>query len=389
MDAANRLSQMRILHVIDSAGIYGAEKVLITLAVETTRQEHEVYVGTIVSPHDASDALGDAVIAKGMRHVRFQMRDGLNLPGLQQIIRFARDQRIDVIHSHGYKANILLACVPRRLRSWGQVCTLHGWTSATRFQKLRLYEMLERRMVRRFDYVIAVSDKIAEHTRHRSFADRLVVIPNGVDTAGKLSRPTLEQRQSDELPRLLAVGRLGPEKGFDLLIEAMQRLRISGIGATLVIVGHGSERPRLAAQIAAHDLGDYVQLVGYQSNVEPFYSDADIFVLSSRTEGLPIVLLEAMVHGVAVVATAVGEVPKVLEDGRCGWLIAVPTVEGVARVLAEAIQASGVERRSRAQRARDRVLEGFSAASMALRYLDVYARAAQHATVRLRTGRHL
>ena len=130
---------------------------------------------------------------------------------------------------------------------------------------------------------------------------------------------------------LLAVGRLGAEKGFDMLIAAMCILRDRGVAARLRIAGEGPERPKLEAQIAAHSLGGIVELLGYQAGLSSLYRAADFFVLSSRTEGLPIVLLEAMAYGTPVIASAVGEVPTVLDDGRCGWLIEHLSADDIAR----------------------------------------------------------
>jgi glycosyltransferase involved in cell wall biosynthesis len=369
---------LRILHVIDSAGVYGAERVLLSLAAESARRGHEVFVATVVSPLDKGDPLGDAAVGSGLHHVRFLMRDGPNVSGLRRILHFARDRSIDVIHSHGYRANILFACVPRRGHRWVLICTLHGWTSGGRLEKLRLYEVLERRLIRRFDHVVAVSSKIADQVRCRSLGERLSTIANGVasvDHASPRDPPRIESPLGSGHPDLLAVGRLGVEKGFDLLIAAMCILRERGVAARLKIAGEGPERPKLEAQIAAHSLDGIVELLGYQAVVSPLYRAADFFVLSSRTEGLPVVLLEAMAHGTPVIASAVGEVSEVLEGGRCGWLIRHLDAGAIAQTLSEAMAADPGERATRMRRARERVHAAYSVTTMTDRYLAVYLQA--------------
>jgi glycosyltransferase involved in cell wall biosynthesis len=368
---------MRILHVIDSAGIYGAEKVLLSLAMECARAGHEVSVGTIVSPLDSGDPLGAAVRSLGLHHVSFGMADGFNLSGLWRIRRYAKDQSIDLIHSHGYKANILLGCLPRRLRGWALVCTLHGWTSSGRKDRLWLYETLERRLIRRFDQVVAVSDRVARQVAGPALQGRLATIPNGIPVPSHADRTGLPDfaSQSGATPlQLLAVGRLGREKGFDLLLEAIGRLRDIGIIAHLRIAGEGPERSSLQRQIEALALSDAVELLGYRQDVESLHRASDFFVLSSRTEGLPIVLLEAMLCETPVVATAVGDVPAVLEGGRCGWIATEPSVDALTQALTEAIVAGEPERRRRVQCARSRVEAAYSATAMANRYLATYSK---------------
>lgn len=366
---------MKVLHVIDSAGVYGAEKVLLSLAGASASRGHEVFVGTIVAEHDVGDPLGESAVAQGLRHVRFQMRDGPNAGGLRRIVAFAREQAIDVIHSHGYKANILLACAPRREAPWALVCTLHGWTSGGRWRKLRLYEALERRLLRRFDHVVAVSSRIAEEVRRRVAPERLTTIANGVEVADVGSTEPVHYRCSVRAPRpveLLAVGRLSVEKGFDLLIGAVRRLRERGIDVHLKIVGEGPERGTLEARIAASSLAGSVELCGYQRNLRSFYRAADFFVLSSRTEGLPIVLLEAIAQGTPVVASAVGDVSAVLEGGRCGWLISRPEEDAIVEALIEALQSPPEVRLERSRQARERIGTAYSVTAMADRYLAVY-----------------
>ncbi len=174
--------RLRILHVIDSGGLYGAEKVLLSLAVETVKRGHHVCVGTIVAPQDEQDAVGCAARDFGLNHVTFEMTDGLNWRGLADILRFAREERTDLIHSHGYKANTLLALSPRRWRPCAIACTLHGWTATSSLTKIAVYEYLERKIIRRLDRVVAVSDSILRRVArgHDGFS---VKIPNGVDVA--------------------------------------------------------------------------------------------------------------------------------------------------------------------------------------------------------------
>jgi glycosyltransferase involved in cell wall biosynthesis len=363
---------LRILHVIDSGGMYGAEKALLGLALECRNLGHEVCVGTIVSPQDNADALGDAAMAAGLDQVQFHMRDGLNLRGLRRILKYAREQRMDVIHSHGYKANVLLALTPRRARPCAMICTLHGWTSAGGMSRMAFYEWLERRLVGAFDRIAVVSNAIK--ARVRGSHDRVFLVPNGVSSSDHLVPHGSGARSTsrNEPVNILAAGRLSHEKGFDVLIGAVELLKAREIAVQLTIAGEGPQRPELEGQIRDAGLAGAVRLAGYAGDMDRLYDEADMFVLCSRTEGLPMVLLEAMSRGVPVIATAVGEVPEVLGHGRCGRLIG----HADPAALADAIQALVSEPHVRVSAmiaaAAEQVRGSYSAATMATAYCSAY-----------------
>ena len=369
---------IRILHVIDSGGLYGAERVLLTLGSECRRLGHEVFVGTIVSPEDDGDPLGEAVAREGLGHIQFRMRDGVNFRGLREIFAFAREHRIDVIHSHGYKANILLAMAPRRLRPCGMVCTLHGWTSKSAFQKIALYESLEKALVHRFDYVVTVSDSILRKVGPRVQNGKGIKIANGIPVsllpASETRRAWRESMGTERDPvSILAIGRLSHEKGFDILIAAAELMREQGVHVSLRIAGDGPRRNELASLIDAAGLNRQVVLTGYVTDPRPLYLAADIFVLSSRTEGLPLVLLEAMSLGTPVIATPVGDVPEVLGGEECGHLLTAIDAPTLAKAVCEFMKARTPWSERVVWNARRRVEQEYSAAAMAEKYLQMYS----------------
>jgi glycosyltransferase involved in cell wall biosynthesis len=142
-----------------------------------------------------------------------------------------------------------------------------------------------------------------------------------------------------------AVGRLSPEKAFDLLIRAFHKVMQRGAGAQLVIAGEGPERDKLAQLVRELGLQQHVTLLGYRSDLRTFYQALDLFVLSSVREALPNVLLEAMAMKVPVVATRVAGVPQLVCDGEHGWLVA----PNDASALADCIERSLAAPQLRAQ----------------------------------------
>jgi len=189
--------------------------------------------------------------------------------------------------------------------------------------------------------VICVSGSERELAlRHRiAPAGRLAVVENGIDprpfvaAAGGGGAVLAEMERSR--PVVGFVGRLAPQKGPDLLVEAMALLRAAGVEASCVVVGEGEARPALAAQVARHGLGGCVTLAGYRPDIPPVLAALDVLVLPSRYEGLPYTLLEAMAAGCAVVASDVGGNRDLLVDGETGLLVPA----GDAPALAEALRA--------------------------------------------------
>src|SRR5262249_18451947 len=156
--------------------------------------------------------------------------------------------------------------------------------------------------------------------------NRCALIENGIDTAEFRRRRTVNEakaRQGASAARLVfgAIGRLSPEKGFDLLIRATHTLLQSGHDLELWLVGEGPERPALEGLINSLGMRDRVRLFGYQADVRDCLEAMDVFVLSSLREGLPNVVLEAMALEVPVVATRIAGVPRVIRDQGDGVLV--------------------------------------------------------------------
>jgi aspartate carbamoyltransferase len=152
------MSGIRILHVIDSSGIYGAETVLLNLASEQVARGDGPLLLSIGGPDVSEKAIETQARRLGIRCLPLRMRDGLNLAAGREILRVADDCRVDIIHSHGYKGNILLGLQRRGTRGIPVITTLHGWTATSTWSKLGLYRALDQRMLSRLDGVVLVND---------------------------------------------------------------------------------------------------------------------------------------------------------------------------------------------------------------------------------------
>jgi glycosyltransferase involved in cell wall biosynthesis len=366
---------MRILHVIDSLGIYGAETVLLNLATEQQRRGDRPVLLSISSPDVADKPIEIEARRRGIECVLLRMR-GLNLAGGAEIMRIAHTRDVDVIHSHGYKSNILLGLLPRRSRRIPVVTTLHGWTAKSTWSKLGLYRMIDQRLLSRLDGVAVVNEQMLRLPALMRLRPAAQAIANGVSMpAASAPIPTdaLAQKiaalRARNLTLLGVVGRLSPEKNVVGLVEALHILDNRNLG--LVVLGAGPELPAIQRSIAEAELTDRVLLAGYVANARDYLALLDVLVIPSLTEGLPMILLEAMAAKLPVVSTRVGDIPAVL--GELGVLVEPCD----SRKLATAISATVdrlAEMRTLAAQAADRVATEYSATAMADRYSLLYTR---------------
>jgi glycosyltransferase involved in cell wall biosynthesis len=373
---------MRILHLIDSDGIYGAEQVLLYLARETQRRGDECVIGSIRPPATPATPFEELARSWQIEVVPIRIAPRPTPDVVFSLLRIVRGVKADVTHSHGYKANILLGRLPRSVRG-PMMATLHGWTELNGFSVLGLYQRVDRFSMRGMDAVVVVARSILQLPAIRSLGEgRAVLIENGV--------PPLQERLADQHraavtdlpaavtefvarnPTLVAIGRLSSEKGFDLLLEAFAHARIPR-SVQLLVIGDGPARDELEQKRLDYSLSDRVMLAGYVGGPDRALANAAGFVMSSLTEGLPLVLLEALQWNVPIVATRVGAIPDLLEGHRRSFLIPASDVAAMSRAL-ERLLADGVPQRSYLARDNDEGAERYSSVRMASEYATVYRR---------------
>lgn len=367
---------MRILHLIDSGGVYGAERILLYLAREQRRSGHHPVIGSIARPGAGPVALEIAAISWGLPVAPIRI-GRIPTPGvINEVLGQVHHVGPDVVHSHGYKANILIGPLSRGRRG-PMLATLHGWTSARRLSAIRLYERLDQWALRRIDSVVVVSPTMLRLPALRRVSPaRRHLIENGIPdlqerladltTANAQPLPEDLLRRVSARPTLVSIGRLSPEKGFGLLIEAFGQARAKlGAGHQLIIVGEGPERTMLTERIAALGLGNDVHLVGFLDGADRLLRDAAGFVMSSFTEGMPLVLLEALQWGVPILATSVGAIPEMLDNGSLGALVPPNDLEALRAGLERLMTDPGV-------RAKPAQNDRYTSGRMAAEYLRAY-----------------
>ncbi len=241
-----------------------------------------------------------------------------------------RGNRPDIVHTHKYKDSILGALVAKSLRIPYVVRVVHGMPEPFRgikHVKMAGYMFVDRCIGNLFvDKVIAVSRDIEGVLVQRYGAERVVFIHNGIDLDSvQTTLQSGEMRRrwccSESTVVIGTVGRLVPVKGHATLLEAFRRLLGSIPSAKLLVVGEGPLGEQLQGRVKQMGLEQVVIFAGHQEQVHDFINMMDIFVLPSLHEGIPMVLLEALAMGKAVIASAVGGIPEVVSHGYSGILM--------------------------------------------------------------------
>lgn len=347
---------VRILHVLAPAREGGLERVVAMLSEGQGRDR--AHVAAVLTPDDANDhpfilALETAQIpvTRVVVGARGYLREYRALGALVDRLK------PDVVHTHGYRSDVIGGMVARA-QHVPTVSTVHGFTGGGR--RNRLNETVQVFALRRADAVLAVSRPLVDRLAGAGVPrEKIRWIPNGFappkDTLTRVaSRRALGI--TDDAIVVGWVGRLSPEKGADVMLAALAQCDPSW---RLSIVGEGVERDRLREQAVELGIGDRVVWHGAVPNAGTLMPAFDAFVLSSRTEGTPIALLEAMYAGVAIVATQVGGVPDVVTPEHA-LLVPAEQPAAIAAALAELRRDPAAATR-RAERARERVQREFSA----------------------------
>ena len=249
-----------------------------------------------------------------------------------------------------------------------RIFTVHGWAfSAHTGIASALYKRAERMMrpLTTVTICVAESERVAGLANRACDPERTIVIRNGVDV--DVAVPT---RGDGAEPTVVAVGRLQRPKDSITLARALGRVRAS---FSAVIVGEGPDRPRLEAEIRRLGLEQAVVLAGDRSDVADLLTRADVFALSSTSEGLPLSILEAMAAALPVVASSVGGVPEAVEDGETGLLVPPRDPVRLAAALERLLVEPALRRRLGAN-GRERVREHFGLEAFQQAHVDVYRR---------------
>ncbi len=368
------------------SAVSGPERQTVQVGRALRQRGHEVEIGILLINREdpASDTtLGKLASQYGIPTASLSIRGRYHLFGaLLAFRRFVAEHCPDVVCVAGYWADILSAltrCAP-------SVVITRGWTRQD--AKVRIYEWIDRLLLRRHCVVVTVSPQQREEVLGLGVpAERVRYIPNGIDAESlppPYTQATLRDIADGTSGRwwIGIVGRLSVEKGHRYALQSLARVRDKVEGVRLLIVGDGAERDNL--QRLAEELGvsSLTCFTGERSDARQIIGALDLLVLPSLTEGIPNVVLEAFAYRTPVVATAVGGVPELVKHGETGWLVPPRDPSALAQAIVEALS-NPEEARRRADNAYKHLMEHFTVEKQ----VDAWERALQAAVENWRRGK--
>lgn len=362
---------MRVVHIIDTLQVGGAQKLLIHLARETSDQPFE---WTIASLGEVSPSIESELAEFGVRVVELAAPRLVSLPRFRRLESILREGSFDVIHTHLDYANILGAIVGKKT-GIPVVATLHNTRPGKRHGDA-LRSRLEAWALRRgATRIIAVGWVVAEAHADRLRGVPMEVLPNAVARGEKLNeaeRYDLRVEMTGDPDRLIlaAVGRLAVQKGYDNLLEAFASVRRTHREPALVIAGTGDLQADLERDIVRLGLEGQARLLGLRHDVPRLLAAADLFVSASHWEGLPLAALEAMAAGLPVVATSVGDLPRVVSED-VGVLVPSERPDELAKALRVLLD-DPQRRQNLGTAARAHVEKNYAAGPWVDRLLELY-----------------
>jgi glycosyltransferase involved in cell wall biosynthesis len=316
---------LNVLDIRDTHEVGGPGKTILETFRAIDSERFRLHLGMFLTAHESADT--PFIRAAAEYGMPVHVIRGLSQYDPRLIWRTARLVRalgIDIVHAHEVKSDVV-AYLASFLQPVTLVTTVHGWIGNS--PKQRALIALDRRLVRRFDLVFAVSEDIRGQLARAGVPDNRIRLVHNAIVLERYRRTgrsgflaTLVGRQVPG-PVLSSVGRLSAEKGHADLINAIALVVGKGHRMSVILAGEGPERSRLEEQIRALELQDVVHLPGYVSDPRQVLEETDLMVLPSHTEGLPNAALEALVMDVPVLATRVGGTPEVIVDGETGCLV--------------------------------------------------------------------
>lgn len=358
---------LRIMVITTGLKLGGAEQQIAALAGSFIALGNDVAILNLTAGTEVDLPPGIPVTELGMRKTPASM-----LAALRKARQVIRQWQPDVIHAHMIHGNLFARTLARTCPMPPVICSAHSAREGGRLRALAY---------RATDRWCDLTTHVSEAGRQAMIASgavpsgRVIVMPNGIDTNRFRQDDASRERMRRDLGLnaeevlVLNVGRLVPEKDQAMLIEAFREVYCRLPGVRLMIAGDGPLRAELASQIAEYGLNQAVLLAGARKDIPELLRAADIFVLSSRIEGMPLAVGEALASGLPVVSTAAAGVAELAGD------VATITPVGDAAALAKGLAtAIGELPGTQAQqyRRRQRVINSFDMATVARQWLAQY-----------------
>ena len=362
---------MKILQIISSGGMYGAEAVILNISHSLEDGPHRSIVGVFLNSSNPNLQLHERAVSEAIESHLIPCKGQFDWNAVVRIRELATQTGADVVHAHGYKADVYAYFALRR-SGIPLVSTCHTWYDVD--DRDHWYGVVDRFILRGYKSIVAVGEDPRQYLlRAGVSAGKIRMVRNGIDLrpfdrASAVVKEELDWHSNDVVG---LVGRLSVEKGVDIFLRAAARVLTQLPDVKFVVAGDGPDRAELDALIGKLGIGGSVRMLGRRDDMPSIYASLDVMVSASRREGLPIALLEGMASRLPIIATQIGEIPTVIQNGRTGVLVPANDPELLAAAIIELLR-DPAKRERFGSAARQLVEEEYSAERMTADYLRVY-----------------
>lgn len=325
------VSKIKVLQFICPAGFYGAEMWIMALAKSLDTAQVDCSLAVTRESEGQNMELYKRFSALGLPAYQIPMQGRFDLSGIFKLKHLIREQGIEIIHTHGYKSDIIGLLVAK-LAGIKCVSTPHGFENAPDL-KLQFFIWLGCRSLRYFDAVAPLSEGLCADIERIGVAkDRVTFIRNGVDLDEVRTLETTNTKQIKRQPGEKIIGYVGQlirRKNISAMLATFDALYSEHKNVRLVLIGDGSHRTELEQEARALISGEKIDFLGYRKDRLALVKEMDLFCMTSSLEGIPRCMMEAMALEIPVAAFRIPGVDQLVEDGKTGLLAEFDDVRGL------------------------------------------------------------
>jgi len=362
---------IHVLQLICPSGYYGAERWVNALLSVEAHPAIEQHVAITDEPGSSDEVLTRSPLPQSRQH-RIPMTSKFDLRAISRLVKLIRHHQIDIIHTHGYKSDIL-GVIAAKIAGIQSVCTPHGFENAQDW-RLQTYMWLGGKAFKGFDWVCPLSPDIMQTVlnQYQVPAQRVKLIQNGVDL--REVEQALQQVSAPAADRPFTIGYIGQlisRKNIKDTIQAFAAFQRQCPQAELLLIGDGDERTELQAMATELGVAAQVRFLGFRDDRLQLLAQFDCFVMTSSLEGIPRCLMEAMAANVCVTAFNIPGVDSLIVHEETGLLANFGDVAGLEALWTRLYQQPALKAEL-ARRGKAFVYQQFSAQAMAESYNQLY-----------------
>ena len=368
-------SKIKILHITKGSELYGAQRVILNLVKHCDQNLFDSSIATFIREGEENGIFINEIEKCCKDSIIIKCNKRVDIHALHRLISTLKDKQIDILHCHEIKSRTY-GLIAGKILKIPIVTTHHNWTSANVLTTI--FEYWDSFVMRFFDRIIAVSEEVKHSAmRFKIPNNKFSVIINGVSFAHEKTNTNAysiikeELKIEDDTIVIGNVGRLSTEKNHKLFIKVAKIVKLNSPNIRFIIAGDGPLEKELRNYAAALGLTNTVIFYGFHSHIQQIYNLLDIYLLTSRIEGTPMSLMEAMGAGVPAVATDVGDISKIVTDNVSGILLKNNDPKSIAQKILYLLK-NPTKLTQMGLQAQEIIRKYYSAEIMAKRYEQLY-----------------